>query len=163
MHTDRIALLCSFRYRETVYNIVRTAVAYTYYLCGPPGHASVRYFVLRWWVSEQSRRDDLEALGHMYMYLVLGHLPWQGLTVKSSKERFQKICAMKRKIPVGTLCDEHPGKRDYNNVTYRVILGAQKYPSSLKMYKYRIITPFVIKYYAKHDITSNILYKARNI
>lgn len=57
---------------------------------------------------EQSRRDDLEALGNMYMYLIRGVLPWQGLKVVA-KERFQKIGEMKRNIPIITLCEGCPG------------------------------------------------------
>ncbi|XP_076620157.1 casein kinase I gish isoform X7 [Colletes latitarsis] len=57
---------------------------------------------------EQSRRDDLEALGHMFMYFLRGSLPWQGLKANTLKERYQKIGDTKRNTPIDVLCDGHP-------------------------------------------------------
>mmetsp|Transcript_76901 Transcript_76901/g.215760 ORF Transcript_76901/g.215760 Transcript_76901/m.215760 type:complete len:349 (-) Transcript_76901:45-1091(-) len=56
----------------------------------------------------QSRRDDLEAIGHMLMYFLRGSLPWSGLKAKSQEEKFKKIMETKERYSMTELCRGFP-------------------------------------------------------
>eukprot|EP00440_Ansanella_granifera_P069910 gb/GFBE01075847.1/.p1 GENE.gb/GFBE01075847.1/~~gb/GFBE01075847.1/.p1 ORF type:complete len:353 (+),score=87.00 gb/GFBE01075847.1/:1-1059(+) len=57
---------------------------------------------------EQSRRDDLEAIGHMLMYFLRGHLPWSGLEAKNKAEKYRKIKETKEVTRLSDLCAGFP-------------------------------------------------------
>ncbi|KAL7712424.1 non-specific serine/threonine protein kinase [Entamoeba marina] len=56
---------------------------------------------------EQSRRDDLEALGYMFIYFMKGSLPWQGIKGKKGDKNAQ-ILTKKEATPLTQLCDGLP-------------------------------------------------------
>lgn len=59
---------------------------------------------------EQSRRDDLESLGYVWLYLLRGSLPWQGLPAKTSKQKYQVILDVKMQTSPEELCYGFPNE-----------------------------------------------------
>jgi len=57
---------------------------------------------------EQSRRDDLEALGHVFIYFLKGGLPWQGLKAATNKQKYEKIGEKKQTTAIKDLCEGYP-------------------------------------------------------
>ena len=56
----------------------------------------------------QSRRDDLESLGYVLIYLCLGKLPWQGKISNSKEDKYYKIKEIKKNITPAELCETLP-------------------------------------------------------
>lgn len=57
---------------------------------------------------EQSRRDDMEAMGHVFFYFLRGQLPWQGLKAPNNKQKYEKIGEKKRLTNVYDLAQGLP-------------------------------------------------------
>ena len=58
---------------------------------------------------EQSRRDDLESLGYVFMYFNRGSLPWQGLKAQTKRQKYERISEKKMATGVDELCKGFPG------------------------------------------------------
>ena len=70
---------------------------------------------------EQSRRDDMEAIGYVLLYFLRGSLPWQGLKIDNKDDRYQKIYEKKKQTTAEDLCKGFPGKNDSLNIFYLII------------------------------------------
>lgn len=58
---------------------------------------------------QQSRRDDLEALGYVFAYLLAGSLPWQGLTGElTTAQRYAKTRKLKQDTTAEELFKNQP-------------------------------------------------------
>jgi serine/threonine protein kinase len=52
----------------------------------------------------QSRRDDLESLAYILIYLIRGSLPWSGVECRDKAAKHPIIAHMKNTIPTAQLC-----------------------------------------------------------
>ncbi|CAK86492.1 unnamed protein product (macronuclear) [Paramecium tetraurelia] len=57
---------------------------------------------------EQSRRDDLESLAYVLIYLNKGKLPWMNLPIQDKSIKYSKILEQKQSISHEKLCDNLP-------------------------------------------------------
>jgi len=73
-------------------------------LTGTAGFASINAHL----GIEQSRRDDLEAIGFVLIYFALGRLPWQGVKASSRKEFNHLVMEKKIMTPAEILCRSLP-------------------------------------------------------
>ncbi|XP_052765078.1 casein kinase I-like isoform X4 [Mya arenaria] len=59
---------------------------------------------------EQSRRDDMESLGYIFMYFLRGSLPWQGLKAATKRQKYERISEKKMSTPIEELCKGFPSE-----------------------------------------------------
>jgi len=79
-------------------------------LTGTPRYASINNHL----GVEQSRRDDLESLAYVFIYLLNGSLPWQGLKAKNPQKKYRLILEKKQEISIQQLCAGIP--REFGDI-----------------------------------------------
>ncbi|CAD8211376.1 unnamed protein product [Paramecium octaurelia] len=57
---------------------------------------------------EQGRKDDLESIGYVLIYLASGTLPWMNLQIEQKDLKYAKIHHMKKTIKPDVLCAKLP-------------------------------------------------------
>ena len=62
---------------------------------------------------EQTRRDDLESIAYMLIYLGKGKLPWSSLKAKTKIEASMKTYKIKKTMPIEQLCKGLPKEFEY--------------------------------------------------
>lgn len=65
-----------------------------------PSAGTMRYISVNGHLGiEQSRRDDMESIAYVLLYLLRGRLPWQGIEATSSRDKCMKIAERKLQTP----------------------------------------------------------------
>ena len=59
---------------------------------------------------EQSRRDDLESIGYMLIFLAKGDLPWMNIKGNTIKKRYLHMLNLKKNTSAKTLCQDLPNE-----------------------------------------------------
>ncbi|CAD8194947.1 unnamed protein product [Paramecium pentaurelia] len=70
--------------------------------------------------NEQSRRDDLESVGYLLIYLYMGTLPWNNITAEDKKIKYYKIQRMKETFKPETCINLPPELTKYMEYVKRL-------------------------------------------
>jgi casein kinase 1 len=76
---------------------------------------------------EQSRRDDLEAIGYVCMYFLRGSLPWQGINTRNREDKYKRIYEIKMNTNLQDLCTGYP-KEFLDYIRYSKALKFEETP-----------------------------------
>ena len=75
----------------------------------------------------QSRRDDLESIGYMLIFFLVGRLPWQGYIANNKEDKYAKIKEIKQKTTSEELCKDLPPQLE-EYIKYTRNLGYEQDP-----------------------------------
>lgn len=98
-------------------------------LTGTPRYASINALN----GIRQTRRDDMESLGYVWLYLLRGSLPWMGINARNTEQKYAMICEAKSGTSPESLCEGFP--REF--VDYFKLVRSLKYDETPNYALYR--------------------------
>ena len=119
-NNEKYVYLLDFGLAKTFYSYHRKIN--TKKLTGTPIYASINSLK----GFDQSRRDDLEGLSYVIMYLLKGNLPWNEIKAKDKYDRYKKILKQKIEINISDFCKNLPFEFEYFFNYCRILKYEQK-------------------------------------
>ena len=118
------------------------------YLTGTPRYASIKNHK----GCEQSRRDDLESIGYILIYFLLGKLPWQNMAGKTKQVRYQKMMEIKETAFPKLFETLPPEFKTYFTMVFQLEFAeVPKYTVLRNLFKQAYTTAGYLREHARYD------------
>jgi serine/threonine protein kinase len=99
-----------------------------------------------------TRRDDIESIGYVLLYLLIGYLPWQSIKADTREKRYKLIGKIKKETDLWNISKDIPGE----------LILFINYCRNLSFYEepnYNYLKNLLGNLFKLHGFTADIIYK----
>lgn len=99
-----------------------------------------------------TRRDDIESIGYVLLYLLIGYLPWQSIKADTREKRYKLIGKIKKETDLWNISKDIPGE----------LILFINYCRNLSFYEepnYNYLKNLLGNLFKLHGFTTDIIYK----
>jgi serine/threonine protein kinase len=99
-----------------------------------------------------SRRDDIESIGYVLLYLLIGYLPWQSIKADTREKRYKLIGKIKKETDLWNISKDIPGELILF-INYCRNLSFSEKPN------YNYLKNLLGNLFKLHGFTTDVIYK----
>lgn len=99
-----------------------------------------------------TRRDDIESIGYVLLYLLIGYLPWQSIKADTREKRYKLIGKVKKETDLWNISKDIPGE----------LILFINYCRNLSFYEepnYNYLKNLLGNLFKLHGFTTDVIYK----